>query len=98
MYIKGVMNITQLEYLFKAFANRRRLAIIIFLSRSRYAPVYEIAHEIKLSFKATSKHLLILKSRDIVDSFQESLEQKYFLKKPINNFVKQVVSISNSRE
>ena len=50
----------------KALANRRRLAILRYLKKHREAPVGEIAHEIKLSFKATSKHLAFLAAVDIV--------------------------------
>ncbi len=92
------MNNSQLEYLYKALANRRRLAIVQFLSQNQTAPVHVIAIAIKLSFKATSKHLLVLKSRNIVDNIQVSLEQKYSLKKPIHPIIAQMISISNSRE
>lgn len=61
------------ERILKAVANRRRLAILAHLKRSREATVGDIADAIRLSFKATSKHLAILKSADIVENEQHSL-------------------------
>lgn len=66
-----------LEKTLKALANRRRLAILGYLKRKREATVGEIAGEIKLSFKATSKHLGILTSVDITEHEQRSLQVYY---------------------
>ena len=63
----------------KALANRRRLAILRYLKVHREAPVGEIAHEITLSFKATSKHLTILAALDIVEKEQRSSQMFYRL-------------------
>ena len=59
--------------MFKALANKRRLSIIKYLKQHNESPVGEIAVAIKLSLKATSKHLFILKAVDIVESEQRSL-------------------------
>ena len=73
----------EIERVMKALANRRRLAILRFLSggdkKGRKASVGDIADEIKLSFKATSKHLSVLSSADIVDREQRSLQMFYYL-------------------
>ena len=61
----------------KALANQRRLDILAYLKKNREAPVGEIAHEIGLSFKATSKHLSVLSAVDIVDKDQRSLQMYY---------------------
>lgn len=63
----------------KALANRRRLAIVQYLKQNREAPVGELAHEIKLSFKATSKHLGVLSAADVVEKEQRSLQMFYRL-------------------
>lgn len=68
-----------LERLLKAFANRRRLAIIKYLKKEGEANVGDIAEHIKLSYKATSKHLGVLASADIVEKEQRSLEMWYRL-------------------
>jgi len=69
----------ELEKILKALANKRRLAIIRYLRENKEAPVGEIANEINLSFKATSKHLNILSAIDIVEKDQRSLQIYYRL-------------------
>ncbi len=49
----------ELEKQLKALANRRRLAILKYLKSKREASVGDIAEEINLSFKSTSKHLAV---------------------------------------
>ncbi|OGZ54766.1 MAG: hypothetical protein A3B25_02840 [Candidatus Ryanbacteria bacterium RIFCSPLOWO2_01_FULL_48_26] len=66
-----------LEKILKAVANRRRLAILKYLKSAKEAPVGEIAVEIHLSFRATSKHLGILAAADIIEKDQRSLQVFY---------------------
>lgn len=63
----------------KALANQRRLAIVTFLKRKSHATVGQIAEEIDLSFRATSRHLSVLSSAEILDKKQRSLQVFYFL-------------------
>ncbi len=83
----------KLEKILKALANRRRLAILKYLKENREAPVAEIAHEIDLSFKATSKHLGVLSAVDIIEKNQRSLQMFYFLSKNQELAVKYIISI-----
>ncbi len=69
----------EMEKSLKAFANRRRLAILKYLKASGEASVGVIAAEIKLSFKATSKHLGVLSTVDIVEKNQKSSHIFYHL-------------------
>ena len=62
----------ELERIFKALGNRRRLIILNLLKTRKVMPVGEIARELKLSIKATSKHLLLLTAIDIVEKEQVS--------------------------
>lgn len=88
-----------LEKIFKALANRRRLAIIRLLSKNKEMSVADIAAKINLSFTSASKHLQILHQLDILDRRQESLVVYYRLANPLPSVVKQLIStISNSRE
>lgn len=68
-----------LEKILKAFANKRRLAMLKFLKENGEASVGDIAAKIKLSLKATSKHLNILFNAEIVDKEQRSLQSFYKL-------------------
>ena len=69
----------ELERILKALANRRRLAILRHLKQNKEAPVAELAHAIKLSFKSTSKHLGVLSAADVVEKEQRSLQMFYRL-------------------
>jgi DNA-binding transcriptional ArsR family regulator len=68
-----------IERILKALANKRRLAIVWFLKREKEATVGQIGQEIKLSFKATSKHLSVLYSADIVEREQRGPHMLYRL-------------------
>ncbi len=83
----------ELEKQLKALANRRRLAILKYLKRNREAPVAEIADEIDLSFKATSKHLGVLAALDIVERDQRSLQMFYRLAEAHPPAVRHIISL-----
>jgi len=73
----------ELEKVLKALANKRRLAILKYLKGRHQASVGEIAGAIKLSFRATSKHLAILSAVDILDKEQQGLQIYYRLADPL---------------
>lgn len=83
----------ELEKIIKAFANRRRLAILRYLKRNKEAMVGEIAEEINLSFKSTSRHLVVLASADILDKEQRRLEAWYFLSSKQHPAAKFIISL-----
>ena len=80
------------ERLLKALANRRRLAIVKHLKTRREASVGEIADAIKLSLKATSKHLAILYATDIVEREQRSLLMYYHLSDKLPRIIGSVLA------
>ncbi|OGC68388.1 hypothetical protein A3J33_02130 [candidate division WWE3 bacterium RIFCSPLOWO2_02_FULL_53_10] len=63
----------------KVLANNRRLAILHYLKQTHEAAVWDIAGEIRLSFKATSKHLGILYAAGIVEKEQRNVMMYYTL-------------------
>ncbi|MBU2509119.1 metalloregulator ArsR/SmtB family transcription factor [Patescibacteria group bacterium] len=71
----------------KALANRRRLAIIKLLAANGNLTVEQIASHINLSFKATSKHLVILGKTNILFSKQVSRNVYYGLVDDIHPIV-----------
>jgi DNA-binding transcriptional ArsR family regulator len=83
----------ELEKQYKALANRRRLAIIKFLKGRSKASVGEIANEIKLRIKSTSKHLRVLAAVDFVDREQQSLNVFYFLPNRKPTILKQTLTL-----
>ena len=72
-------NIKDIERTLKAMANKRRLSILRMLRKNGETTVGEIAGELRLSIKATSKHLAILSSVDIVNREQRGLRAYYHL-------------------
>ncbi|MFH1866774.1 MAG: metalloregulator ArsR/SmtB family transcription factor [Patescibacteria group bacterium] len=86
------MFMKELERNLKALANKRRLAIIKYLKSHQPAPVGDIADAIKLSFKATSKHLTVLKGADILESEQKSKLVFYSLSSELSRVSKSVIS------
>lgn len=69
----------ELEKVLKALANRRRLAIVALLRKERQMCVTDIARDIKLSVRSTSKHLAILRQADVLERVQMSLVVYYFI-------------------
>jgi len=86
------MHERNLEKIFKALANSRRLAILKFLKRKGERSVSEVADEIKLSFKATSKHLLILENVRILEARKESLTKLYKIAPDCNRLIKKILN------
>jgi len=87
------MTTKELEKNFKALANKRRLEILKFLKRRGEASVGEIAEEIKLSLKSTSRHIQILAGLNIIDKEQRSLSAYYRISKEQNSVVWNALSI-----
>ena len=83
--------IKETEKILKALANRRRLAIIKYLNKTKTASVGDISKEIKLSFKATSKHLSVLYSADIVEREQIGMTMIYKLSNPLHSVLKSII-------
>lgn len=83
----------ELEKILKALANRRRLAILNYLKSRRQASVGEIAGAIKLSFRATSKHLIILSAADILDKEQQNLQVFYSIADLLPPAAKSIISL-----
>lgn len=81
------------ERTLKALANRRRLAIVWFLTKQKEASVGDIAEKIHLSLKATSKHLGILASVGIVDRDQRSLQMFYRLSVSIPAIARHIIFV-----
>ncbi len=82
--------VREIERVLKTLANKRRLAIVKYLKSKREASVGDIADEIDLSFKATSKHLVTLNAANIVEREQKGFQAFYRLanyQKPIAKYI-----------
>jgi len=83
----------ELERSLKALANKRRLAIVRVIKKEKEASVGDIAGEIKLSFNATSKHLGILASANILEKEQRSLQMFYRIAEDLPEVARRIISI-----
>ena len=83
----------ELERSLKALANKRRLIIIRFIKKEKEMSVGDIADEIKLSFNATSKHLGILASANILEKEQRSLQVFYKISDDLPEIVRRIISL-----
>ena len=81
----------KLERIHKSVANRRRLAIVAHLKKKKEESVGKIAAHIKLSLKATSRHLSILLSTDVVEKNQRKTEVFYRLATPLHPVVSETL-------
>lgn len=80
-----------LEKILKSLANRRRLEILRLL-RKAPAPVFEIAENINLSYRATSRHLNTLYAANVLDRKQIQHEVYYSLRSDMSSLVKFVMT------
>ena len=81
-----------MEKILKAVANQRRLLILKLLMKNKEMNVAEIAGNIELSFKSTSRHLSQLAGLDIVGKDQKGLFMYYSVSKKHLPLVKFVLS------
>ena len=86
-------NIRETEMQLKALANRRRLTVLKYLEHKGQDSVGSIAAEIKLSFKSTSAHLLILSACGLLDREQTSTTVLYRIARPSSALLKTVLTI-----
>ena len=63
--------------IFKALGNERRFLIISHILDKKELTVSQISELISLSFKSTSRHLLVLKNANLVVSRQTDLNNFY---------------------
>ena len=87
------MDIRKLEKILKALANRRRLAILRYLKKNKVASVADIADEIKLTFKATSNHLRVLATLDLLEREQQGYHGMYRIVKDQKPVVQYIISL-----
>ena len=87
------MIMKDLERTIKALANRRRLAILRYLKNEGEASVGNIAAEIRLSFRSTSRHLGVLAAADIVEKDQRSLQIFYKIAPAQKPAAKYIISL-----
>lgn len=82
-----------LEKVLKAVANKRRIAIIQYLRAHKDGHVGDIADAIKLSFKATSKHLALMAKADVLDRERSGVWTTYKLSPTMPDVARKVIAL-----
>lgn len=91
--VDKIKTMKELERILKSLANRRRLAILKYLKAKKEANVGDIADEINLSLKSTSRHLSVLAAADILEKEQRGLQVFYRLSSSPKSIVKYLLTI-----
>lgn len=73
------MKFKQLENTFRLLGGRKRLEILRLLSDRRPRAVGDIADHVKLSLKATSKHVLLLAQGDVLERQRDKQVVRYYI-------------------
>lgn len=77
----------------KCLANQHRLAIVMYLKIKKLASVGEIADNLKISFKATSKHLAILEKGGVLARRSDNPFMIYSISSGSSDFIKSTISL-----
>lgn len=79
-----------LEKVLKALANERRLKILKILKKEPELSVGEIAEEIGLSFRSTSRHLTLLYRAGILEQERRANLVEYTIAKPMPSVLSKI--------
>ncbi len=83
-YTFQIMKTKELEKLFRVLGNKRRIQIVKLLIKKTELTVSDIADNINLSLKATSRHLMQLFHIDILKKDQRSKNVYYRISDSLN--------------
>lgn len=83
----------ELERVMKALANRRRIATIRLIKRNKEMTVGDVSSGLKISFKATSKHLSVLATADILEKEQRSIQMFFRLAPDMPESARRIVAL-----
>ena len=79
---------------FKALSNINRLKIIQMLQRGKIMNVTEIAEKLKISFVSTSRHLILLRNFEVLQSEGKDGHVIYFTNPNMPQDFKKVIRVA----
>ena len=85
------MKLSDQERLYKALANRKRIAILRYLKNNGDHSVSDVADHIGISDTATSKHLLALQEASLVQTGTHERPALYRIRKRQSERVKRIL-------
>ncbi len=87
------MNEIRWALIFRTFGNINRLKIVKMLKDGKSFSVTEISNKLGISFSATSKHLIILQSLEILQTKGKHGHVFYFLNPNIKEDFKKAINL-----
>lgn len=87
------MKLIELEKICRLLAARKRLQIVKLLLDGQARSVGEIAAKIHLSFKSTSKHLLLLSQGDFLERKQDRYSGLYRINSDLPSRLQEVIKL-----
>lgn len=84
-------NVITIEHVLKAVANRRRLEILRYLKIKKELTLDDVADRLELSFRSTSKHLIILSRSGLLVRKQKSRFVIYQLESNIPRYLQSLL-------
>ena len=87
----GDMRLRELEKVYKALGARKRLEILKLLADGKELAVGDIAAAIHLSFKSTSKHLVLLRQVGFLERRQFGFAGLYSLEDRLPTLLQQLI-------
>ena len=86
-------NIKKISQSLKCLTNEHRLTIVLFLKNRKSASVGDISDHVRISFKATSKHLFYLVKSGILVRHYDGPFVMYSLSANLSELINNLVSI-----
>lgn len=87
------MDMYHIEKMFKAVANKRRLATLQLLTRRKSISVNDLADYLKLSFRSASKHLYVLAHEGFVEAERVGMFMEYRLARTLSAEHKHILQL-----
>ncbi len=87
------INAKELEKVLKAVANKRRIEMLRLIRAKREIAVGDIAEEVRLSFKATSKHLRVLYIAGFIEREQHGTQVIYKIASDISDSARKALAL-----
>ena len=84
-------DLAETERTLKALANRRRLALVAILKKGSGIDVSGLANTIKMSVRATSRHLTMLEAAQILTHDQHGLHIFYSISTDVPDMARRVI-------
>jgi len=85
--------VKELEPVFRALANKRRITMVQNIRKNKEICVSDIAEEIHLSFRSTSRHLAVLQKAGILEKEQRGVQMFYRISSHLSDTDRKILAL-----